>query len=57
MAKVSLRESFKTPLKINNRGSEQDVPHITGFIKTKQWLTLSKAAKLALSEIAATIII
>ena len=34
--------------------TEQDVPYITEFIQTKQWLTLSKAAKLALSELAAT---
>jgi len=34
--------------------TEQDVPYITEFIQTKQWLTLSKAAKLALLELAAT---
>jgi len=34
--------------------TDQDVPYITEFIQTKQWLTLSKAAKLALSELAAT---
>ncbi|MCG9713904.1 hypothetical protein L1D29_13860 [Shewanella insulae] len=34
--------------------TEQDVPYITEFIQTKQWLTLSKAAKLALMELAAT---
>ena len=34
--------------------TDQTVPYITDFIKTKQWLTLSKAAKLALLELAAT---
>jgi hypothetical protein len=32
----------------------RDIPYITDFIQTKQWLTLSKAAKLALLELAAT---
>lgn len=31
-----------------------DIPYIKEFIQTKQWLTLSKAAKLALLELAAT---
>jgi hypothetical protein len=34
--------------------TKQDVPYITEFIQTKQWLTLSKAAKLALLELTAT---
>ena len=34
--------------------TEQNVPYITEFIQTKQWLTLSKAAKLALLELTAT---
>ena len=34
--------------------TEENVPYITEFIQSKQWLTLSKAAKLALLELAAT---
>lgn len=31
-----------------------DIPYILEFVQTKQWLTLSNAAKLALLELAAT---
>ncbi len=34
--------------------TDEIVPYITDFIKTKQWVTLSNAAKLALSELSAT---
>jgi hypothetical protein len=34
--------------------TEQKVPYITDFVHTKQWRKLTKAAKLALSDLAAT---